>query len=749
MLLHLFGALLALSTAPGIVPADSLPAGSVSGKVTSTDGTPLVDARVTVVEAGRSVSTGAEGIYLISGLPTGSYTLSYSAIGYAPHARRVTLSEAPLSMDVALKPSLVELPPLQVTSTPTATDPLSSPQPTAVIDGENLHAAQAPSLGETLNTVAGVHSLSTGAGIGKPVIRGLTSNRVLILDDGQRMETQQWGDEHGPNIETANADRIEVIRGPASVLYGSDALGGVVNVIPKALPTAEPGQSLLSGEATATYSSNTSEPDGALLLEGAHGNLGFRATLSGRDGGDVKTPDYTLWNSGNQALGGSLAVGTRGNWGNVTATFSQRNEKIELTDEDPAESPLQRIATSRARLDATFPLGTSRLEVTGGWEQNRRREFEDDVTDAVALGLLSRNYTLDGRWYHAPLGTLSGVLGVSGLRTTVDKFGEETLVPNTRVNGVGFFAFEQWHHERWDLSFGARYDYRSLDLADTTIAEVPDSRSWNSVTGNVGLLVKLAEPVALVANVGRGFRAPSSFELFANGVHEGTFAFERGNADLKTEKSLNTDVALRVQTSNIALEVGGFVNWISDFIYTVPTDQTDAESGFPVYDVTQGDARLQGVEAAAQYHPTRWLHFQGTADYVRGSNTSTGNPLPSMPPLRATYSVRLEGRTIGHLRDPYLLFGGETNGRQTRFDPQEAEFYAAAFDGAGYQSVGYTVMNAGLGFTLLPAPRDIHVDLLLRNLFDQRYANYLSRLKTFAEDPGQGRNLVLRVSSEF
>jgi iron complex outermembrane receptor protein len=751
MLLHLVGALLALSTAPGtrVVPTDSLPAGSVTGKVTSTDGTPLVDARVTVVEAGRSVSTNAEGVYLIAGLPTGSYTLSYSAIGYAPHARRVNLSEAPLSMDVALKPSLVELPPLQVTSTPTATDPLTSPQPTAVLDGENLHAAQASSLGETLNTVAGVHSLSTGAGIGKPVIRGLTSNRVLILDDGQRMETQQWGDEHGPNIETANADRIEVIRGPASVLYGSDALGGVVNIIPKALPTAEPGQSVFSGEATATYSSNTREPDGALLLEGAHGNFGFRGALSGRSGGDVRTPDYTLWNSGNEALGGSLAAGTRGNWGNVTASFSQRNEKIELTDEDPAATPLQRIATSRARLDATFPLGASRLELTGGWEQNRRREFEDDSTDEVALGLLSRNYTADGRWYHAPIGTLSGVLGVSGLRTTFDKFGAETLIPNTRVNGLGVYGFEQWHHDRWDLSMGARYDYRTLDLADTTIAGIDQSRSWNSVTGNLGLLVKLAEPVALVANVGRGFRAPSSFELFSNGVHEGTFAFERGNADLKTEKSFNTDLALRVQTTNVALEVGGFVNWITDFIYTVPSGETDPESGFPVYDVTQGDARLQGIEAAAQYHPTRWLHFQGTADYVRGTNTSSGNPLPSIPPFRATYSVRLEGRGVGLLRDPYLLFGGETNGKQTRFDPQEADFYAAAFDGAGYQSESYTLMNAGLGFTLLPAPRDIHVDLLVRNLFDQRYANYLSRLKTLAEDPGQGRNLVLRLSTEL
>ncbi len=751
MLLHLFGALLTLSAAPHprSATADSSRSATISGRVTATDGTPLAEARIVVVEAGRAISTDLEGRYALPNLPNGSYTIAFSAIGYAPQAHRVRLTDAPQVLDIALKPSLVELPPIQVTSTPNATDPLVSPQPTAVLDGENLHAAQAPSLGETLNQVAGVHSLSTGAGIGKPVIRGLTSNRVLVLDNGQRMETQQWGDEHGPNIETALADRIEVIRGPASVLYGSDALGGVVNIIPRPLPGAEPGQTMFSGEATTSYSSNTREPDGALLLEGAKGSLGVRATVSGRSGGDVHTPDYTLWNSGNRALGGSLAVGDRGNWGSLTGTFSQRDERIQLTDEDPTATPLQRIATSRGRLDAMFPLGASRLELTGGYERNRRREFEDDQTTEVALGLLSQNYTLDARLHHAPIGSMTGTLGLSGLRTTFDKFGEETLIPNTRVNSVGVYGFEQIHHDRWDLSFGARFDHRALDLADTTIAGVDGSRSWNSVTGNLGLLVKLAEPAALVVNVGRGFRAPSSFDLFSNGVHEGTFSFERGAADLKTEKSLNTDVALRLQTSNIALELGGFVNWVEDFIYTVPSGETDAASGFPIYDVTQGNARLQGFEFSGQYHPTRWLHLQGTADYVRGTNTSTDNPLPAMPPFRATYSARLEGHGVGLLHDPYLLLGGETNARQTRLDPAEAVFNAAAFEGDGYQSASYTLVNAGLGFTLFPALRDLHVDLLVRNLFDQSYANYLSRLKTLALDPGQGRNVVLRLSTEF
>lgn len=753
MLPTIFAAWLAAGAAAGPVPlaSDSAPAPSLNGRITSiADSTPIAGARVTVVEAGRTVLTGPDGRYQISALPAGTYLVSISAIGFAPAARRLQLSDSPRTLDLALTPSLVELPPLQVTSTPGATDPLSSPQPTAVLDGSTLSSAQAPSLGETLNQVAGVHSLSTGIGIGKPVIRGLSSNRVLILDNGQRLETQQWGDEHGPNLETALADRIEVIRGPASVLYGSDALGGVVNVIPKPLPTAEPGQSAFHGEATASYSTNNRQPDGALLLEGASGQFGIRGMLSGRTSDDSRTPDYTLWNSGNRAVGGSLAAGARGGWGSLTASVSQRNEKIELTDEDPAATPFQRIATTRSRLDAMLPVGGSRFEVTAGFEQNRRREFEEAGSTDVALGLLSRNYTLDAHLHHAPLGQLSGTLGVSAGRLTFEKFGEETLIPENQVNSLGVFGFEQLHGGRWDLSLGARLDYRHMDVsADGDLGIAGQTRSWTSLTGNLGLLYKLAEPVALVVNVGRGFRAPSSFDLFSNGVHEGTVAFERGNPALNTEKSLNTDVALRLQTNRAALELGGFVNWIQDYIYTVPTGSTDSASGFQIYDVTQGNARLAGFEFAGQYHPTEWLHLQGTADYVRGVNTSTSNPLPAMPPFRATYTARFESDARGFLRQPYLSIGGETNAKQTRLDPAEAAFFQSAFGGQGYQSSSYTLANAGAGFVVGSGPGAMQVDLLVRNLFDQSYADFLSRIKTNALNPGQGRTFILKLATRF
>jgi iron complex outermembrane receptor protein len=169
----------------------------------------------------------------------------------------------------------------------------------------------------------------------------------------------------------------------------------------------------------------------------------------------------------------------------------------------------------------------------------------------------------------------------------------------------------------------------------------------------------------------------------------------------------------------------------------------DSESGFQIFDVTQGDATLRGVEAALEYHPTPWLHLQGGADYTHGQNTTLDTPLPSIPPFRATYTVRLEGQQVAGLEAPYLFLGGESNAEQTRLDPSEASF----FDEAGYRSEGYTLVNMGGGFTLRYGRRGLRVDLQLRNAFDKRYASFLSRYKTYALDPG--RNLVVRLTTDL
>ncbi|HEU4474179.1 MAG TPA: TonB-dependent receptor, partial [Gemmatimonadales bacterium] len=279
-------------------------------------------------------------------------------------------------------------------------------------------------------------------------------------------------------------------------------------------------------------------------------------------------------------------------------------------------------------------------------------------------------------------------------------------------------------------------DYRRLTVEDDAeLGVTPQRRSYNSVTGNVGALYRVAEPVALVFNLGRGYRSPTAFDLFSNGVHEGTVRFERGDPTLKNETSVNTDLAVRVQTNEISAELGGYVNHIDNFIFPDPTGAIDPESGFQIFDITQGNARLAGFEAAMEYHATQWLHLRGTADYTRGRNRSTDTPLPFIPPFRATYSLKLEGADRWGVQHPYVSIGGESNARQTDLDPED------------FAPDGYTLVHLGAGVVVPVGERAVALDLQLRNALDQEYASFLSRYKTYALDPG--RNFMVRLSAEF
>jgi iron complex outermembrane receptor protein len=376
------------------------------------------------------------------------------------------------------------------------------------------------------------------------------------------------------------------------------------------------------------------------------------------------------------------------------------------------------------------------VDVHVGYERNRRREFEEEGASEVALGLLSRTYNTDVRLHHPPVAGMAGILGVTGLRNEFDKFGEETLVPTNAYNNVGIYAFEQLETGRWNFALGARYDHRRLNVEDDAeLGVVAQRRTWNSVTGNLGVLYRVAEPIALVLNVGRGFRAPTAFDLFSNGVHEGTVRFERGDSTLGNETSLNTDLAFRIQGRKVTMEVGGFVNLIDNFIFPDPSGEIDPESGLQIFDITQGNARLTGLEAAVEFHPAPFLHVRGTADYTRGQNTTTDIPLPFIPAFRATYGVRLEGGEGGWVQHPYLSLGAESNARQTRLDPND------------FAPEGYTLVNIGGGVGLALGERTVGIDLQLRNVFDKAYTSFLSRYKTYALDPG--RNLIIRISTSI
>jgi iron complex outermembrane receptor protein len=716
--------------------------GHLRGQVTDTAGRPIAGAQVIIQEAHRSASGDAQGHYALSEVPAGTWAISYRAVGYRPRVIRITIGEGDNTVDVTLLPSVVELPPIQTTASPLATSALESPQPLAVLQGSALRDATGSSIGAVIEMLPGMRNLATGNGIAKPVIRGLSGNRIVVLDNGIRTESQQWGEEHAPNVETATAERIEVIRGPASVLYGSDALGGVVNVVQRELPDAVGGPALITGLIHAGYSSNGEMPQGSAMLEGAVGSLGWRGTINGRQSGDVSTPGGLLANSGMSMLGGSIAAGVRTGIGTITGNYSNRAERLELHQDpaDPdAEEPFQRIQTHRATLTGNLSLSGARLEVDLGYEQNRRREYADRAAETageVELGLQATNLVGNAHVHLVTGRNHAGVFGAQVMRTALVKFGEETLIPGNQSTSIGVYAFEQWFISAWQLSAGLRWDARTLgNDADDDLGLEAGSRSWHSVSGNVGVLRRIGESFAVVFNAGRGFRAPSAYELYADGVHEGSVRYEIGDPSLAVETSLNADLALRVQSSLVQAEFSVFRNQISDYIYLQPTNVTDPESGFLIHQAVQGDAVLRGFEAMVEYHAQPWLHLRVGADLTHGHNTTSDQPLPNIAPIRLSGSIRFEPATPGVVTDPYVELSTESHAVQRRLAPEDIAT-------SGYQLVH---VKAGTGFNI--GRQRVDIDWQVRNLFDVRYRSFMSRYKLFADEAG--RNIELRFTAEF
>ncbi|MDX2191920.1 MAG: TonB-dependent receptor [Gemmatimonadales bacterium] len=719
-------------------PPPLLATAIIEGRVVSIDGAPLAEARVLLVDGARQAETDADGRFTLARLRPGTWELVIARVGYRPARRTVLLpSGGRVQLEVVLEASPLELPPLQVTGTGQAADPAATAQATAALTGGALLEATRASLGETLERLPGVANNSMGAGIGRPVIRGLSGNRVVTVDNGQRVESQTWGADHAPNVEVLDAARLEVVKGPASVLYGSDALGGVVQVVPDPVPDALGRAAWSGGRLTTAYDANMRMPEGALQLEGGVRGLGARLSVTGREGDDLRTPSGPLRNSAVRARHLRGAVGVRGAWGDAALHVLRRAERLGIS-EDPAEDPAytgyQLLGTTRLLADVTLVGAAGRLQVQAGFERNSRHEFDAASAPAITLGLRQETWSGTVRAHHRPLGRFRGTVGAQLLRAGFRNVGLETLIPDSRTTDVAVFGFEQVQAGAVSLTGGVRADHRSLVAEPTAALALPRStREFGAVTGSLGAVWQATELVAVAVAAGRGFRAPSTFDLFANGFHEGSRAWERGLPAAVTERALSVDAGLRLTGRRVEGELTAWRNGIAGYLYGAPIGPPGR-----VYDslqTVQGDARLEGVEARLRWRPAGWLAVGIAGDAMRGTNTSTGAPLPWMPPPRVWWDVRAERAGVLGLERGWVLAAGQHWAAATRHDPREVPL------------PGYGLLELGAGGIVPVGGRPLQLDVAVRNVLDARYRPFLSRYKEFADGPG--RTLVLRVTTAW
>ena len=718
---------------------------TLTGRVTDLQtGQPLPGATVFLPQLGTGAATDVDGRYTLALTSPGVYRVVVSFVGYTPRTEAVTVTDGITQYAVALTEAVVEAPAITVTARSRASDVLSTPQSVAVIDARQLQREATGSPMDALEDVAGVRLLRTGPAVAKPVVRGLTAQRVLVVNDGVRQEGQGWGDEHGPEIGGADVDGIEVVRGPASLLYGSDALGGVVQTVQQSLFDLGP----FGGEAQATAVSVAQQTAGQLRIGGASGAWGAEARIGGLRAGQVRTPEALIPNTAQEQLTLSARAGRRfGETDRVSAEVGRFDQQLGLFEPDETgdlgrfeiATPFQRVTHDRAVLRAETRLASGdRLDVVGAVQQNRRREFEDASGDP-ALSLRLTTGTLDARFHHRPIGRVFGTVGASGFVQKNETLAEETLIPaGTTLNGAVYVA-EQLVLSRLTLDAGLRFDARGLDVDDAPdLGVAAQTRSYTALTGAVGAAYQPSPTLSFALNLGRAYRAPVLQELFGNGVHEGTLRFERGDADLSPEASLALDGTVRYLTSHVFLEAGAFVNAIQGYIYPLASGETDPESGFQIFDFAQADARLWGGEARLDVHPHA-LHGLGVhlqADYTRGDNLDADVPLPFVPPARLEAAAEYRAGQIGPATDVELRFGPTFVASQTRPElPDEIPTDA------------YTTWDASVsaafdlnGATLTPV-------LAVDNLTDAAYVDPLSRYRPYELlAPGRSVRLSLRVA---
>jgi iron complex outermembrane recepter protein len=734
-----------------MITATQLRAAALTGRVTDPEGKTVQSASVIIPALGQHVHTDAAGNFRFANLPNGVFAIKVQKEGLPSRVMTADLRTADAVLAVTLDVVHIKSDTVVISGFRPA-DEGDFAQAVSVLEGKKLDRQRGQSLMETVQEMPGVANFSTGNAIGKPVIRGLASYRSLVMVDGVPEESQQFGDEHGPNMDILDMQRVEVVRGPGSLLFGSGALGGVMNVITPELPSAAQGSETLSAKIVGNAFSNNPGGAGAIGLSGASGIFGYRGTFSYREAGNTRTPDGAIPNSAYKNLNGSTLIGITEKWGMLSLRFAHYDTKVNLpqstTDAEgklianPDATTYQKVAHDRLHLKSMLITEIAKFELNLSYQQNRRREFENDgITDA-RLNLVLDTFNAELKAHHAPIGPLIGTIGLNYVNQRNQTLGNEPLIPGYESNSYGAFLFEELRFDAFSILGGVRGDTRLLRAKENSALSVTDQTIQNSAaTGSLGAVWRIIKGASAFANIGRGFRAPTAFELFSNGVHEGAGTFDIGDRNLKSETSLTTDIGFKWRQSRFHFELGGFYNKISNYVFTVPTGTffNDPESGslYPEYRTTQGDATIYGAEADGEFEVFKWLSLLGGIDIIKGRNDSLNEPLALIPANRYRIGITFSDSKIGAILNPYLSIKARYVARKTEISSQESQLYSGFAD--------YTVVSAATGGDFSVGGQLWTYTIGADNLLNQRYVDYLNRQKLFALNPGI--NVYFKISA--
>jgi len=759
----------------------------LKGTITDVSGNPLPGVNIFVQDIHRGTTSDSDGTYRFTDLPEGTYTIVFSFVGFAEKNKKVTIrSGRTETLNVTLVQQSLQAETITITGTPQADDPLNIPADIDVVTGIEKVQIQSTSLGASLERLAGVTNISTGSQVGKPVIRGLSGNRVRVLKNNAAMEYQQFGVRHPPNVDPFMSERIEVVRGASSIQYGSDALGGAINVISHHPPNAIGRDAFVEGKIINEFYTNNEEYGGGIHLDAAKGRFGFTGTFMGRTAGNITAPDAPTFQETDNTeapkfsdeldhtdfrqINGSFGAGYQSNFGDISIHYERFDNEHnflqpngvglgQFLQNDVVQAKANISLSDKWVLKPLFSYGrNSRESSPGGANALTRQELtkEDFAIDIVRETFIGR---LEAS--HQEIGIFSGQIGFEFKRDDQTTFGPVPLVPSGDINNFALWAFEKAQFGDLTINLGLRGDIRRqealpnevLDLPDFDAGETEDvlDQSFDVVTGSAGFNYRILENLSVSTNLASGFRSPSFFDLHVNGVHGGIAAFQSGDPSLTSERSFNTDFSVQWRSSKYQIKATFYRNKIDDFIFLINTGEFAGNGGPPILQNIQNDARLLGGDISATGQVLPWLQLRATFEKVNGKNKDTGDELPLMPPTRTTVETKFMKSRLGVLENPF--FSIEINHTADkdaagRFEPFWQFGNAPQFSDFGVASTdSYTLINLTTGTNIPIGEQSWYFQISVENLLDEDYRDFLDTYKGYALSPG--RNVQFKMQIPF
>lgn len=646
------------------------------------------------------------------------------------------------------------------------------------LSGVALDKTRGATLGESLKSITGVNTLQTGPGISKPMIHGLYGNRILLLNNGVRLEGQNWGADHAPEIDPFIATKLSVIKGAASIRYGMNAMAGVVLVEPKDMPHTR----CINGEVNLVGATNGRAGTTSGFLEGAFGKkftgLSWRVQGTMKEAGSYSTPTYYLTNSGVKEKDYSAALSySKKNFG-ADLFFSDFGSTIgiysgsvvgNLTDLYAAfQRPIPlvpsvfsyKIGRGYQVVDHKTFKGKAfyqfnkvgKLEYTYAWQENKRSEYGDeppynplDTTAPEAYFQLT-TATHELVLEHNTIKNISGSVGINFITQGNIYQGDDyrALIPNYRNYGGGAFILEKWNKRKLTVEAGVRYDYLWMQTYTedfTTLTKHSSDYSWNNYSATLGAIYRFTDAFSANASFGIAWRPPAPIEMFAHGIHQSAASYELGDSTLKAERSYNSQIYFNYNAKKISFEIGGYYNIINNYIYLKPMAPqaiTTSAGTFPLFQYTAANVYFTGLDASITCKPIKWLSIYSKTSYVYAYNKSIHDYLIYTPANRFDNGVSFIKDSFHKLKQLYIGASALVVSKQTHVPPNTDYVPPPA---------GYWLLNAEAGFSIKVKQQDIGISFTASNILNTIYRDYLDRFRYY--NNALGRNFTLRIKIPF